>query len=127
MPVSDDVLNAMRQTNDRFDSEVVQKKQFDVLEKVYTSDARVLPPGAEMISGYESIKAFWRQAVEAMDVKSARLSTVHAETFGDRVIEIGSADLRLGNGSTVTVKYVVYWKQEGGLWKWAVDIWNTNS
>ena len=127
MPVSDAVLSAMRKTNERFDTEVVQKRQFDLLDQVYTGDARILPPGAEMISGRESIKGAWRQAVEGMDVQSARLSTVHAESAGDGVVEIGRADLGLGNGSTVTVKYVVYWKQEDGGWKWAIDIWNTNS
>jgi len=25
------------------------------------------------------------------------------------------------------VKYVVYWRQEDGRWKWHVDIWNPNS
>ena len=127
MPVSDDVLTAMRQTNERFDREVIQKKQFDLLDDVYTNDARVLPPGAEMISGSQNIKAFWRQAVEGMDVKSARLSTVHAEACGEHVVEIGSAELALGNGNKVAVKYVVYWKPENGRWKWAIDIWNTNS
>ena len=23
-------------------------------------------------------------------------------------------------------KYVVYWRQEDGRWKWHVDIWNSN-
>jgi ketosteroid isomerase-like protein len=25
------------------------------------------------------------------------------------------------------VKYVVYWRQEDGRWKWHVDIWNMNA
>jgi len=24
-------------------------------------------------------------------------------------------------------KYVVYWRQEDGRWKWHVDIWNANA
>ena len=42
------------------------------------------------------------------------------------MIELRRADLALGGGQEVAVKYVVYWKQEDGAWKWHVDIWNMN-
>ena len=29
--------------------------------------------------------------------------------------------------ATLEVKYVVYWKQDAGRWKWHVDIWNQNA
>jgi hypothetical protein len=61
-----------------------------------------------------------------MDVKSATLRTVDAEDVGGSVVEIGQADLMLGDGQRVTVKYVVHWKQEDGAWKWHIDIWNMN-
>ncbi|HEY7210155.1 MAG TPA: nuclear transport factor 2 family protein [Bryobacteraceae bacterium] len=127
MTVSEDVLAAMRKTNELFNTQVIQQQQFDALDHVYTSDARVLPPGAEMVSGREAIKVFWRQAVNGLGVKSAQLTTVEADLCGDGVVEIGKADLALVNGQQLAVKYVVFWKQEQRLWKWAVDIWNTNS
>ena len=47
------------------------------------------------------------------------------------VLEIGKAVLSVeppGQASAqVDVKYVVYWQQEDGRWKWRVDIWNSNS
>jgi hypothetical protein len=79
-----------------------------------------------MMQGRETIKGFWQQAMAGMDVKSAVLSTVDAEMTGDSVVEIGRADLTTNAGQTVTVKYVVHWKQEDGLWKWHTDIWNLN-
>ncbi|HLH03922.1 MAG TPA: nuclear transport factor 2 family protein [Bryobacteraceae bacterium] len=127
MAVSQDVLRAMRETNETFVTRAVEQRQFDALDQVYTAEARVLPPGAAMRTGREQAKAFWREAVAGLNVKSARLKTIEAEACGDNVVEIGSADLSLANGSTVTVKYVVVWKQEEGVWKWAVDIWNANS
>ena len=126
MSVPETVLAAMRHTNELFDSEVFKKKNIDALDHVYTSRARILPPGAPMIEGRESIKAFWKQAIESMGATSAKLATVSAEATGDSVVEIGRADLTVGGGQTVTVKYVVHWKQENGTWKWHVDIWNTN-
>jgi len=79
-----------------------------------------------MIEGREPIKAFWQGAIASLGLKSAKLTTVDAEAIGDRVFEIGHAELLVGGGETVTVKYVVQWKQEDGHWKWHVDIWNMN-
>jgi ketosteroid isomerase-like protein len=125
--VPESVLAAMRQTNELFNSEVVVNQNFDALDHVYTAEARILPPGAPMIAGREQIKGFWKQAIAALGVSSATLTTVAAETAGDGVVEIGSAELSLANGQKVPVKYVVHWKPEDGAWKWNIDIWNTNA
>jgi len=127
MNVPESTLAAMRRTNDLFDSEVFKKNNIDALDQVYTADARILPPGAPMIQGREPIKAFWKQAIESMGATSAKLQTVHAEQAGSDVVEIGSADLTIAGAGTVTVKYIVYWKQENGTWKWHFDIWNPNA
>jgi ketosteroid isomerase-like protein len=116
----------MRQTNSLFNSEVGTKHNVDALDRVYTANARILPPGAPMIEGRPQIKEFWKQALAAMDVKSVTLTTVDADACGDTVVEIGRADLVTGAGQTVVVKYVVHWKQEDGAWKWHTDIWNLN-
>ena len=125
MPVPDAVAAAMRQTNDLFTVEVGSKRNVAALDKVYTAGARILPPGAPMIEGREKIKAFWADAIAGLDVKSVTLATVNAEVTGDSVVEIGRAELMAGGGA-VTVKYVVHWKQEDGVWKWHTDIWNMN-
>jgi ketosteroid isomerase-like protein len=124
VPVPDAVLAAMRRTNELFTAEVSVKRNIQALDQIYTADAAILPPGAPMIEGREQIKAFWAQAVAAMDVKSATLATVKAEPAGDSVVEIGRAEIVTNSGQTVPVKYVVHWKQEGGTWKWYTDIWN---
>lgn len=127
MNVPDAVLSAMRQTNDHFHHEVVAKKDASQLDRVYTKAARLLPPGAPMITGSDAIRNFWQQAIEGMALENARLSTVEAHPLGDGIFEIGSADLTMAGGQSATVKYVVLWKQEDGDWKWDVDIWNTNA
>jgi ketosteroid isomerase-like protein len=124
--VPETVLAAMRKTNELFNSEVVGKQDFNSLDRIYTRDASVLPPGAEMVTGREQVKAFWLQAITALGLRSAKLTTLAAEALGDRVFEIGRADLVVGTGDTVVVKYVVQWKQEDSEWKWHVDIWNAN-
>lgn len=124
--VPESILAAMRATNAIFDTELVNTGNFDLLDKVYTANATILPPGGAMTQGRAAIKEFWKGAIAAMGVTAAKLSTVRAEMTGDSVVEIGKADLTAG-GAVVEVKYVVHWKQEDGAWKWHVDIWNLNS
>lgn len=122
----DTIRAAMAQTNQIFDNEVVAKRDYARLDRVYTRDARILPPGAEMISGREAIKAFWPAAIQALDVKACELKSVEVIAGGDGIVEIGSAVLTTGAGAA-TGKYIVYWREEDGAWKWHLDIWNMNA
>jgi ketosteroid isomerase-like protein len=117
---------SMRKTNDLFCSTVVRLRDMDALDHVYTPDAQILPPGADMIQGVAAIKNFWQQAILGLDVQDASLVTVTAEPAGDTVVEIGRAALSLKGGQVVPVKYVVHWKRHDGAWKWHTDIWNMN-
>ena len=121
----------MALVNDLFNTEVVQNRNIAALDDVYTSDARILPPGGPMISGREAIKNFWADWIQSVNPKSGVLNSVDMMPSDDGVVEIGRATLTAEPPSQapiqVEVKYVVYWKQEGGRWKWHVDIWNQNS
>ena len=129
-PSLDQVQLAMSLTNELFNTEVVGKRNFAALDYIYTVNARILPPGAPMISGRESIRQFWSDLVTSANAKSAVLTSVDVMPAGDGVIEIGRATLAVeppGQGAAqLEVKYVVYWRQEEGRWKWHVDIWNQN-
>jgi ketosteroid isomerase-like protein len=124
MSISPAIADAMRATNAIFTSEVVPTRNTSPLDRVYTKDARILPPGSPVIAGRDAIKSFWAAGITAMDCVAATLQTVHAEASGDMVAEIGKAVLTLGSGQTVEVKYVVVWKQEDGAWKWHYDMWS---
>ena len=124
--VPEPVLAAMKQTNEVFSSEVVQKGNIDALDRVYTATARILPPGTPMVEGRDKIKQFWQKTSNDLGVKGVSLKTVDAELVGDSVIEVGRAELTVEGGQVTSVKYVVHWKQEGAAWKWNTDIWNFN-
>jgi len=121
----------MASTNDLFNTEVFGKRNFGALDEIYTADARILPPGAPLIAGRPAIKEFWSNLIQAVNAKSAVLTSVDVMPSGDGAVEIGRARLTVvpeGQGATeMEVKYVVYWRQEDGRWKWHVDIWNQNS
>ena len=121
--VTDSILAAISEANAAF-TEVVEKRNLELLDGLYAADARVLPPGAEMIQGRDAIKAFWGRMIAGL--ASMKLVTVDAQMIGDAVVEIGRAEVTLGDGRRSAAKYVVIWKQEDGRWKLNVDIWNTN-
>ena len=124
--MSPTMVQEIQQTNRIFE-EAARNRNIDDLERVYTANARILPPGAEMISGRENIKSFWRGAIETMNIASVKLQTVDFELLGDTGVEIGRATLYPKAAPEASVKYVVIWKRESGAWKWHVDIWNPNA
>jgi ketosteroid isomerase-like protein len=121
-----EILEAMKATNALFTEEVIAKGNVGALERIYTADARVLPPGAEMVSGLPAIQQFWADAIKEFGLRRAVLEIVDAMCAGDGVVEIGRADVETADGGS-SAKTVIFWRQEGGRWKWHVDIWNANS
>jgi uncharacterized protein (TIGR02246 family) len=94
---------------------------------MYTEDAYVLPPGAEMVKGRAGIEAFWRQAAQQMG--DAKLTTLDVLPLGaEAAREIGTVMLKTKSqpSQEITGKYVVVWRKVGPDWKLASDIWNSN-
>ncbi len=117
----------LQEVNRMFE-DVISKRDFSAVERVYTSDARLLPPGAEMLTGIDHIRAFWEQTVATLNIQSLKLSTLDLQVSGETAFEIGRAEMHTDQPtSPTTVKYVVVWKQDNGSWKWAVDIWNADA
>ncbi len=115
-------------TNRVFEEEVIGRRDFGALERVYTRNARLLPPGAPTVTGRDAVADFWRGAVAAMDLQSLRLHTLSLDVFGDQAQEVGRAELAVeGGGAPMALKYVVLWKREDGGWRMDVDIWNADS
>ena len=83
-----DLKLAMASTNELFTAEVIGKRNFDALDATYTVDARILPPGAELISGRGAIKEFWSNLVQSANAKSAVLESVDVMPSGDGAVEI---------------------------------------
>jgi uncharacterized protein (TIGR02246 family) len=94
---------------------------------MYTEDAYVLPPGAEIQKGRPAIEALWRQAVQQLG--DAKLTTIDMLALGPSAArEIGTVSLKTKSQppQEIVGKYAVFWRKVGGKWKLATDIWNTN-
>ena len=129
-PALSEIKKRMRETNDLFNTEVFGRRNLDALDQIYTVDARILPPVSPLINGRPAIKEFWADMVKNSNAKSAVLTSLDVMPAGDGVLEIGTAVLTIAPrgqaDAQIEVKYVVYWREEDGLWKWHVDIWNPN-
>jgi uncharacterized protein (TIGR02246 family) len=93
---------------------------------LYTEDAVLMAPNVPMQRGRAAVQAVFEGMIQALGQPTLRLDTAEVEEIGDAACEIGAYTLTAG-GETDKGKYVVIWKREGGDWKLAVDIWNTDS
>lgn len=98
----------------------------------YVEDAKVMPPGSEVVQGRKAIEQFWRGAQEQMGVKEVTINVQEVEASGDIAYEVGIATLKIeppgGQAITAPFKYLVVRKrQAGGAWPVTVDIWNSNT
>ena len=94
---------------------------YAALAALYTTDAQVLPPNGEPITGRAAIQKFW-QGVMDSGVKGAKLTTVEAAAAGDMAHEVGTYELSGADGKVLdSGKYIVIWKRDGGQWKLQVD------
>ena len=98
--------------------------------EVYTKDATILPPNADMMKGKEAITAYWQVAVN-MGVKKAELETVMVVPMGDKAAyEVGKYVLKIKPSGAEELtdhgKYLMIWKLVGDKWKWDIDAWNSS-
>ena len=118
------------EANTRQFVEAFNKGDAAAVANMYTVEARVLPPNAEMVEGRANIQKFWNGAISA-GFKMVSLETTHVETQGNLAVEVGRYTITTpGSGGVTTTdkgKYVVVWKREGQSWKLATDIFNTNT
>jgi ketosteroid isomerase-like protein len=96
------------------------------LSKLYTEDAILMPPGAEPITGTNSICDFW-EAVLAMGLKELRTHTIELDIHGTSVIERGEYRLFSEGGVLMDRgKYLVIWIQMNDAWRIHRDIWTSS-
>ena len=93
---------------------------------LYTRDGQLLPGNSDFVTGPAGIEEFWRGAM-GMGIKTVKLESLELEVHGEAAVEVGKYTLGAEGGQAVDHgKYVVVWKNDGGIWKLHRDIWNSS-
>lgn len=97
----------------------------DGIVALYTEDARLLPPDAEMSQGLDAVRATFGGLIDAG--LTGTLNTTEAMVAGDIGYRFGTFSLQAPDGSEAyRGKYMEIWRQVGGEWKISADIWNSD-
>lgn len=116
--------NEIQTANNEFMA-AFEKRDLGAIGRLYTDDALVLPPNADLVRGTRAIGDFWRGMIEG-GVTSVALDTVEVDEMSDVAVEVGRYRVMAGDALADQGKYLVVWKNQGGQWKLYRDIWNTS-
>ena len=116
---------AIQSTNAKF-SALFAKGDAAALSALYAKDGAVMPAGSEPVRGTQAIQQFWQSAI-ASGVAGVEVKTVELYGGGKTATEVGEYALLDKAGKTLDRgKYIVIWKQEGGVWKLLRDMFSSN-
>lgn len=117
---------AIQKLVDQF-AEAYNKGDAAAVSQMYTDDAVLLPPGAEMVRGKDAIQGFWKQQVERSG--DLKVTVVETKSLGSDVAHaIGTTTSRTKGQQpqTLSGKGTVLLQRVGTDWKIATHIWNRN-
>jgi uncharacterized protein (TIGR02246 family) len=118
---------AMIQKEDDQWAAAFNKGDATALAAMYSEDAYLLPPGAEMMRGRNAIAAFWQQQMQ--QIGNVRCMALDVKPLGrNSAREIGTCSFKTKAQPPQdgALKYAVVWEKEGTHWRLIQDIWNTN-
>ena len=93
----------------------------------YTGDAKLFPPGSEIISGHNAIEAYWKPAPGVVITHhkiTPEKIVVEGETAYDYGYYEGTTQTKNGGETHWRGKYVVVWKKVKGNWLMHLDSWS---
>ena len=94
---------------------------------LYEPGARLLPPGAPVITGPEAVQDFFQRRFDAGS-DGGELETVRIDEYGDVAVEEGRYGRRAGEQLLDSGKYLaVFRRRPDGAWRWAIDMWNSDA
>ncbi len=94
---------------------------------LYTEDAQLLPPDAEIVNGRAAIQEFFARTNPPGGAQ-IEIATVETQVFGDHAYRQGSFTLKgPGNGDAAAGKFIELWKKVDGKWLIHRDIWSANA
>ena len=95
--------------------------------KLYTSDAKLLPPADKIVSGDKEILAFWRSLIDA-GVTDHKIETIQIEEAGDTAVMAGKWQAMgkdaQGKAAIFKGNVMKVLERQGDTWKTSLQTWN---
>ena len=124
--LAQDLRSTIEAGNTAF-NQAFNKGDAAAVTKLYTSDAKLLPPADKIVSGDKEILAFWRSLIDA-GITDHKIETVQVEEAGNTAIVAGKwqAMGKNSQGKAATFKGSVMkvLERQGDTWKTSLHTWN---
>ena len=106
----------------------VQAGDVDWVIDHFASNGKQFPPGSGVVEGEANLREWWNGLgrTEGFELTFAP-TEAHVSASNDMAYVHGTATIKTPDGNTQDAKYVIVWVKEGGEWKIAADIFNTNN
>jgi len=119
------VAEQVRNQNVEFIS-ALQRKDGAAMAAMYSTAAKVMPPGADSVEGKSKIQAFWDGVIRA-GVTDAKSETLEVDVIGGyTAVETGKFVMYANKEVVDRGKYLVVWRNEDGQWRLHRDVWNSS-
>ncbi len=123
---STDVRLEIDAANRAFEQAFARQDSVAIAE-LFTTDGRLMPPGAPAIAGRDAIRDFWKVGMSSAVPLRIRITTVDLDTHAMTAIETGTFEVQTEAGLAVdSGKYLVVWKRVGEGWRMHRDIFNSD-
>ena len=97
-------------------ADAIVRQDSSELATFYTTTAKVVAPGSEIVSGVEAISGYF-DALFGLGVKRCSFEILDIDQHADIAVEIGRVTLFAeGDAEIDMLKYLVVWKCEDGKW-----------
>ncbi len=97
----------------------------EAVAALYESDARLLPPNAEIQIGADAVRTLFGSMIDAG--LTGKLNSLETQIAGDHAYNIGTYTLTAGDTVVDTGKYMETWHRgDDGQWRYTNDIWNSD-
>lgn len=108
-------------------SRYVVDSNYKMIGASYTNDAKIFPNNMNILTGQDSILAYWKLP-EGIRIVHHKLMPEEIKVIGEEAYDFGyyEGTTKKNDGEEISWKgkYVVIWRKENGSWKMYVDIWN---
>ena len=101
-------------------NEALNAGDIESIVAMYTEDARILPPNAEIAQGHDAVRKIFGSMIDAG--LGGTLATMEATEAGDIGYRVGTYVLETADGTVVDKgKYIETWRLVDGSWKISND------